>query len=446
MEKVRLAIGLMTVTLAMMPLEGMTVGLEPEFCNIEEKGQICYPIQFIGFSFDGAIEVKENINAIIYSDGKPVEAGVLECENFVGSKRTQGMANIIFEPEISLPKGKRYKLVVPEGVIFREGNHDISNDELSVEFDVPDSLGETWSTIKEGSVIEEIDRIGFNFGLETAAVENKKATLYRNGIPVREYDCEVSWDWNIGYAGIVMGKRTGWQSTTNCKFEKGVGYTVRIPEGCVSARLRPDILNEDMEVSFIGGSEEQFKPIKYSSCSRSYSGSDDILGKVKFGYGCPVALSLSPVVQLYSTSDQQVVREIVPVLEEKSGEWAIIADFQNMKLESGKDYSVIMPESTVVSTDVDIVVNQREEISVRDLHYLSGIVDEEESGYTIRMDDRDVIIESISEGATICLMSVNGAVIHTLKAVSERIVLPIFEPGIYILTIDGNAHRIMYIR
>lgn len=140
----------------MASLEGTATGLVPEFCNIDEKELISSPIQYIGFSFDGAIEVEENIKAIIY-----------------------------------------YKLIVPEGVIFKEGNHGISNDELAVEFGVPGSLGETWPTIKEGSVIEKIDRIGFNFGFETAPVENRKAILYREGVPVREYECEVSWDWNI---------------------------------------------------------------------------------------------------------------------------------------------------------------------------------------------------------------------------------------------------------
>ena len=443
MKKVRLVIGLLAGMSSMASLEGTATGLVPEFCNIDEKELISYPIQYIGFSFDGAIEVEENIKAIIYSDGKPVEAGVLECENFVGSKRTQGRANIIFEPEISLPKGRMYKLVVPEGVIFKEGNHGISNDELAVEFGVPGSLGETWPTIKEGSIIEKIDRIGFNFGFETAPVENRKAILYREGVPVREYECEVSWDWNIGYAGIEMWKDAGWQSTTNCKFEKGVTYTVRIPEGCVSARLRPDIVNEDMEVSFIGGSEEQFKPIKYISCGRSDCGSDHILGKVEFVYDVPVALSLNPVVQLYNTADRIVVKEIVPEFEEKAGEWVIVADFQSIKLESGKEYSIVIPESTVVSTDVDIVVNQREELSVRNLQNISGIGGVEISGYTVRTNDREILLESVAEGATICLMMVNGTIIHSLKAVEERVALPILDSGIYILAIDGRTHKII---
>ncbi len=59
----------------MASLEGRLPGFVPEFCNIDEKELISYPIQYIGFSFDGAIEVEENIKAIIYSDGKPVEAG-----------------------------------------------------------------------------------------------------------------------------------------------------------------------------------------------------------------------------------------------------------------------------------------------------------------------------------------------------------------------------------
>ncbi len=72
---------------------------------------------------------------------------------------------------------------------------------------------------------------------------------------------------------LRCGKTPDGNQQQIANLKKGVTYTVRIPEGCVSARLRPDIVNEDMEVSFIGGSEEQFKPIKYISCGRSDCGS-----------------------------------------------------------------------------------------------------------------------------------------------------------------------------
>lgn len=103
-------------------------------------------------------------------------------------KRIQGTAVITFESPLLLPKGKTYHLVVPEGVIYREGKPDITNEKLEVEFSVPSTLGQATPTVEEGSVVERKDRIGFFFGFETAPVDGAKAILLREGVPVREYD------------------------------------------------------------------------------------------------------------------------------------------------------------------------------------------------------------------------------------------------------------------
>lgn len=68
---------------------------------------------------------------------------------------------ITFESPLLLPKGKTYHLVVPEGVIYREGKPDITNEKLEVEFSVPSTLGQATPTVEEGSVVERKDRIGF---------------------------------------------------------------------------------------------------------------------------------------------------------------------------------------------------------------------------------------------------------------------------------------------
>ncbi len=207
---------LITIALAS-GLNGFASGLVPEQCTIG-KSPVCYPIVDIGFTFDGAISIVENSKATVFSDGQPVETGVLSCSNYIGEKRTQGTAVITFESPLLLPKGKTYQLVVPDGVIFRDGKPDISNEKLEVEFSVPATLGSATPTVEEGSVVERADRIGFYFGFETAPVEGRKAILLREGIPVREYNRAVSWHWNLGYTGGDFGEKI--------TFENGVRYTV----------------------------------------------------------------------------------------------------------------------------------------------------------------------------------------------------------------------------
>lgn len=226
-------------------------GLIPEQCTIGDR-PVCYPIVDIGFTFDGSISITENSTATVFSDGHPVATGVLSCSNYVGKERIQGTAVITFESPLLLPKGKTYHLVVLEGVIYREGKPDITNEKLEVEFSVPSTLGQATPTVEEGSVIERKDRIGFFFGFETAPVDGAKAILLREGVPVREYDCDVSWDWNLGYAGIDFGE--------NINFENGVRYSIQLPAGSTSALYRTDIVNEEAIVNFIGGYNESCIP------------------------------------------------------------------------------------------------------------------------------------------------------------------------------------------
>ena len=316
-------IGLLSTIATASALNVFASGLVPDQCTIGDR-PVCYPIVDIGFTFDGAIDIVENSTATVYSDGQPLETGVLSCSNYTGRKRTQGTAVITFESPLILPKGKSYRLVVPEGVIFREGNPDISIEELSVEFCVPSTIGPASPSIENGSIVKSTDRIGFYFGVETAPAENGKAILLREGVPVREYDCDVSWDWNLGYAGIDFGEKIN--------FENGVRYSVQLPAGSASALHRPDIVNEEAEVNFIGGYTEPVKPIQYIWSSLFDHHPIDVLGEVRFYYDLPVALSANPIVQLYIEEENLIIKEVVPTISEENGKWVLIADFENTPL------------------------------------------------------------------------------------------------------------------
>lgn len=89
---------------ALSSLNGFASGLVPEQCTIGDR-PVSHPIYDIGFTFDGAITVVENSIATIYSDGIPVETGVLSCSNFVWEKRTQGTAVLHLKVPYCYQKG-----------------------------------------------------------------------------------------------------------------------------------------------------------------------------------------------------------------------------------------------------------------------------------------------------------------------------------------------------
>jgi hypothetical protein len=426
----RKLIGLILILAIAPALNGLASGLVPEQCTIGDR-PVCYPIVDIGFTFDGAIAIVENSTATVFFDGQPVETGVLSCSNYTGKKRTQGTAVITFDSPLILPKGKSYRLVVPEGVIFREGNPDISNEEIGVEFSVPATIGPARPSIEEGSIVENAKRIGFYFGVETAPIENGKATLLRENVPVREYDCDVSWDWNLGYAGIDFGEKIN--------FENGVRYSILLQEGSISALYRPDIVNEEAVVSFIGGYAEPVKPIQYIWCSLYDHHPTDVLGEVKFFYDLPISLSANPLIQLYIENENLIVKEVVPTVSRENEYWVLTADFEDTPLVSEEGYSIIIPEGTLVTEDGDIVVNQR---NVMTIGNSSGVSDIKDSNHNITVLNGMISIDNASNGNHITLYSLDGQVVYSAESNGRTVQIPIKANGIYLLSINGQTYKI----
>lgn len=411
------------------PLSVSASGLVPEGCTIGSR-PVCYPIEGMYFTFDGAISVVENATATVYSGNEAMENGVITASNYMGTKRTQGSAIVTFEEPLVLPKGKTYRLVVSEGMIHREGEPGISNDELTVEFEVPATLGPARPSIDEWSIIESNDRIGFYFGIETAPVENGEAILYREGIPVRSYPCDVSWDWDLGYAGIDFGK--------TIHFEKGVRYSIRIPAGSVSALHRPDIVNEEVEVNFIGGYATPLAPIRHVWCSLFDCHIGDTLGEVKFYYDCPVAFTKNPIVQLYNQSDHVIEKEAVPAMAEENGQYIMTVDFENTPILPEKGYAIIIPEGTLVSRDGDVVVNHCNVVSLGS----SGMTETEGLRMSIDAGNAAIDIDGIPEGSCIVLCTLDGRIAYAAESVGGKVNIPIGTRGIYMLSINGRTIKI----
>ena len=431
MKKIKFT--LISLFVALFHVTGYASGLVPNRCSIFDYHSTAYPIQEVWFYFDGAVGVTENSFATVYSDSQPVATGILSAKNYVLSTSTVGTVIINFDPPIVLPKGKTYSLVVPADVISSEGNPAVTNDELSVEFEVPENLGEAWPSIKEGSVVYDKEySFEFNFAIQTASVENGEILLYRKDVPIKKDPVLARYDSFGGYARM---KFPGY----GVYFESGVEYTVRLPEGSVCSFSRPDITNEEATVSFFGGCTGHFDPIVYTGCSLSGRQPSDVLGEVQFYYNKSVALCVTPSVQLYNVTDGVVEKEVVPTLVKEEDRCVMTVDFGNTPLVQGKIYSIIIPEATVVSMDKYIRVNQCNTVPVVNNSGVSAI---EDTIHDINVENGTVTIDGTSAGAPVTLLSLDGKVLYNAKSNGGTVSIPVETTGIYLLSVNGKTHKI----
>ena len=322
-------------------------GLVPTQCSLGMKPESS-PLRDMLFTFDCCVGVSENSIATIYSGKKAVATGVLSVSNYIGEKCAQGTVIVKFATALVLPKGKKYTLVVPKGVIFKEGDPSVSNDELSVKFEVPKNIGPVHIDIKDGVTIAKTTGYGglpvFFWSMETEPVGEPSFILYREGVPVRKIPAQVRWDWDLGHAYPKVEEEM--------HFDKGVHYSLVLPAGSVHAMYRDDIVNEEAVFNFVGGYEEQPTPIGYVWCSLMKTGHPrKAYGVVKYYYKEPVEFSANPVVRLYSRDDNRVVKEAVPVLSEEEneyGRYVMTVDFENTPRVAKRGYRIEIPYGTVV--------------------------------------------------------------------------------------------------
>ncbi len=428
MKKTILAVFSMAALLA--PAGAIASGLVPEQCTVGVR-PVYHPLADIGLTFDGEVAVDAGAGATVLSEGSPVASGKLSASNYTGKDRTQGSVVVTFEEPLTLPKGRAYTLVVPEGAIFRPGDHSVYNDRISVDFEVPESLGLATPSVEEGSTLCKASRIGFYFAVETAPVEGGEAILYREGAPLKRYPCDVSWDWGLGYAGIDFGQEV-------C-FEDGVEYAITLPEGAVSALHRPDITNGEACVRFKGGYAEPAEQIQYVWCSLFTEHPSDVIGVVRFYYDRPVELAADPVVRLCIEGEGVVVKEAEPTIAEENGMHVMTVDFDDTPLMPEKGYTIVIPEGTLISGSGGIAVNPQ---SVMEVPGVSGIKGTESAGCGVHAANGAVAIEGTACGDRIIMAAADGRVVYDNISGGGAVHIPVERAGIYLISINGRAYKI----
>ncbi len=201
--------------------------LTPTSCTIENK-RVYEPLNVTNIYFAGKITVAEDAKALITCDGKTVATGTIKSDTY----QEQGIAVISFD-KLILPKGRSYQLEVPSGTISLKSNPTMKAENLKFSFTVPSKIQGKYCSVKDGSTVTSERLICFYFETETEPIGEPEMTLYREGLPVRTFKANVGWDWNLGQAYADFGEKMN--------FEKGVHYSLVLPEGSLRPRFRTDI-------------------------------------------------------------------------------------------------------------------------------------------------------------------------------------------------------------
>lgn len=386
--------------------------------------QFVEPLKWVSLTFDKAIEVCNNPQAYVRCNGDIITKTIsIDASN----NDSEGTLLLNFETQ-NLPKGKKYELVVPASTFIYDTSQ--TNDEISVPFEIPESLGDIAGISVENGKVACTEMISCYWKHEIQPVGSPQWILYRDDVPVRTYPVVVSNDWDLGEAYASFEEKI--------KFEKGVRYKLVLPAGAVSAE-RNDITNNEVSIPFIGTYEKEIGPLTYSWCSLFEEHPSDAIGKVLFYYDMPIMLAEShSKIQLVRLTDNEVCKEVVPNLYEDNGKWILVADFGNYPLLPETGYSIVIPEGTIVTKCGDVIVNVRNVMPLTNEN--TGVSLFQNNGSFI-IGDSCLEMNNLPNGTEWRILSTNGDVVKSGVSNDERVTVQIQQKEVYILSINGKSHK-----
>lgn len=319
-----------------------------------------------GNGVDRVLSIYGAIHAVgfYFAENVAIEQGAycsIVCDNDTIGKYNIHMNNkpvnsvfILFE-DLKLPKDNTYKIEVPSRFVHSAIDTEKQASNMSFEFVVPDKFSA--NEINKGDVLtlKQADEQTFYYNNETMPFDDARMILYREGKPIMEFpilaeDCKL--DFDIGKATCRFGR------TLN--FERGVSYTIVMPEGVVHHPERDDIVNTEETQKILGAYDKTILPLVCQSSRCELRG--EAIGNVEFTFTDSVALTPNAVVQLLDAGGEVVCekRPTLSVLGKKKEVLATLtADFSDVSVVPNSNYTICLPEATVVSTGSDIRVNSR---------------------------------------------------------------------------------------
>ena len=419
-----------------MSLHTMATGLNYKECCFD--GRYVYrPIADISYLYDELLSLNDS-TATLYHGDEVAVVGKLVVDNYqgqnaiTGEKTQEGQLIVAFDEKLILPKGETYTLVIEKDAVANKDNPDETNDEIRLSFTIPTDLGEFNADIEDGSTLSKANLMTFYWGTETESDE-QQAVLYREGVPVRQFSFQATWDWDLGQACVDFGEYI--------KFEKGVNFALEIPEGTVYAKYRPDITNKKAVLHFVGGYEEPLPSMNYVWCSLFDNHPTDVLGEVAFYYNQAVMLSSDPKVQLWYGDNSEMVKEVVPTLTEENGQWVLKADFEKTPLTSEKGYTIVIPDGTLISANGDVVVNSRGMVNVGDA---TGISQFGNDALSVRTTKGGISVMGLPSKTNVTVCSLDGKLVYNETPNVANVTVPV-NNGFYIIKIGNVLSRKVHV-
>ncbi len=407
--------------------------LVPEQCTVGIGGRpVCYPIEDIGFSFEGPITAEEGAKGYITCNGDTVA----EKEITVRNHSSQGWAIMLFDEPLILPKGQDYRVSIPAGMLALESDPTVTNDELASDFNIPASLPEAINRIEDGDTIEELSWFTFYYRVETKALAtNPQATLYRKindeWVDVRTFPVNVTYDWDLGQAWVDFGG--------TMHFEKGGEYKLVMKAGTISALYRDDIVNEEASITFTGGYTEPLPTINYIKTNITTYKDFDRIYELKFYYDVPVKLTPGMMIKLLRIEDEGMITGAEPTLEQDDGLWVVTADFGGFDMTPYDGFIVSMPEGLVVSAEGDVVANGQ---SSTQIGGTTGIGNTADKAAAVSCDGRRVTITGAAAGERITLLTADGRAVCGKTAGGADVSIELPGRGLFIVRVGTTAYKI----
>jgi hypothetical protein len=399
---------------------------EPRYTSMDERYFVA-PLEHVEFGFNGTVKLSDNPSVTILHDGEVIaRAKSYEVNIYTSTKSTESIFSAYFDSQL-LPKGNEYVLSLAENSVTKTDGS--KNKQSKVTFTVPGDIGEATFGYEQNAVIVSTSLFSVYWDIETDPIGNPHWILYREGEKVNEYPAQVGWDFNLGQAYLDFGKKN--------YFEDGIHYSIVLPAGSAKSRYRDDIVNQDAILNFIGGYTEPLTTIDYTWCSLYAERPKDVLNEVSFYYNEAIKLSSNPEILLYA--EGELIKSVVPILSLANEKWVLTADFGGMPLKPNLDYTIVIPEGTLLAANGDIKVNSRCTVNLNNVDSASDITF---SKVQISRRGHYIHIENLDVGTPISVLSIDGKTIDKRIATMNSETISVNSSSPVIVIVNEKAYKI----
>ena len=366
----------------------------------------------------------------VQEESKPVYCSLM-CGGDVIAKaeiskiKVSNDACFLFD-DLVLPKGKSYKLVVPERALSSVDNPDLKSGELVIDFNVDDFYARN----TPAQTLSQVGSYQFGFAINTINCDTGKIVLCREDKPIMEFPLIFTYqDFDIGAATCIFPQ------TLN--FEDNIRYTFILPKGSVHSLDRDDIVNYEARHELVGTCGRTFAPIEYSACS--VEGKTDLteLGVVTVDYSTSVQLAPGARLQLVG-SDGVVQKEAEATLSDNGKIWTVSADFGGCVVNGG--FSLCIPEATVVGTGSDITVNRRTLIALDGS--VSSVTGVTHLQPTVSLNGSLLTINRVEPGDHVAIYDATGKLYLRTTSTANSLTVDLPSKGVYMVKTKGSVVKV----